>query len=165
MQNFLYGTSGVCKWEPMHTWSKNAVVVQALLLADQGLWFQELCGAYMSFSRSQQHSPPQLQKGSCFCSCVTALSMEAMCTGKEDLSWKLDSYPWAVQDRLALCYMSNESLPWSEPSLCCTFLALLHISMNQCIKTFMYKCDPISIIFPGPKQRDFVINIFSNFGN
>lgn len=97
--------------------------------------------------------------------CNRALSIEAMCTGKEDLSWKLDSYPWAVQDRLALCYMSNESLPWSEPSLCCTFLALLHISMNQCIKTFMYKCDPISIIFPGPKQRDFVINIFSNFGN
>lgn len=69
IQNFLYGTSGIYKWEPMHTWSKTGVMVQALLLTDQGLWFQELYGAYMSFSRSQHHSLPQLQKGSCFCSC------------------------------------------------------------------------------------------------
>lgn len=49
---------------------KTGVVVQALLLPDQGLWFQELYGAFMSFPSSQHHhSPLQLQKGSCSCSC------------------------------------------------------------------------------------------------
>lgn len=115
---------------------KTGVVVSALPLIDQGLWFQELYGAYMSFSRSQHHSTPQLQKGSCFCSCGGHVY------GREDPCWKLDSYPWAVQDRLALCYMANESLPWAEPSLCYISLALLQISMNQCIKTLMYKCGP-----------------------
>lgn len=81
---------------------KTGVVVQALLLPDQGLWFQELYGAFMSFPCSQHHhSPLQLQKGLCSCSCG------AMCTGREDPCWKLDSYPWAVQDSLALCYMSH----------------------------------------------------------
>lgn len=48
---------------------KTGVVVQALPLTDQGLWFQEPYGAFMSFCRSQHHSPLQLQKGSCSCSC------------------------------------------------------------------------------------------------
>lgn len=109
---------------------KAGVVVQALLLADQSLLFQELCGAFKSLSRNQHHSPPQLRGRSCFCSV------------RKGPCWKLDSHPWAVQDRLALCYMSNESLPWPEPCLCCTSLALLHISMNQYIKTSMYKHGP-----------------------
>lgn len=116
---------------------KTGVVVPALLLTDQGLWFQELYGTYMNCSRSQHHSPSQLQKGSCFCSCGDPQILgERICAG----SWTLVLEQ--SKDRLALCYRSNESLPWAEPRLCCMSLALLQISMNQCIRTPMYKCGP-----------------------